>query len=97
MSDRERLATEPFPIDWRAVPAIIRATIRGGRIDGTGDFMMSRILACAALVAPAAAFAQAAPVAPVVPAAPVPAVATAGQAVLRTGTPVPLKLAEELT
>ncbi|WP_405053274.1 hypothetical protein [Sphingomonas sp.] len=59
--------------------------------------MMSRILACAALVAPAAAFAQAAPVAPVVPAAPVPAVATAGQAVLRTGTPVPLKLAEELT
>jgi hypothetical protein len=55
--------------------------------------MISRLFACGLLLAPASAFAQAS-VAPA--AAPIAAPSTA-QAILRTGTEVPLRLAEELT
>ena len=59
--------------------------------------MNLRLLACALLVAPSAALSQTTvgpSVAPI--AAPIAALATTN-AVLRTGTPVPLKLSEELT
>ena len=66
----------------------------------TGEYKMKRILALGAAIAvPCAAFAQT-PVSPM-PAAPAPIVAiqpiSNGNAVLRTGTPVVLKLDEELT
>lgn len=54
--------------------------------------MKSRLLACALLLAPVSVSAQV----PSVPTAPIAAPAT-GNAVLRTGTVVPLRLSEELT